>query len=283
MPKHLNLMLAVTKQIKRVMHRVVSTLDLKIFQPKGHLSTQVQAVWSASVSLKGFNNIKRWLHGDACSGILFNLSSEIYLNDTPFPSGVLLLPVSKQAQLITLPPGSQLVGMRFNPAISFGIFGTLYEQPTILKVEDDFSFSLYSLYCQLACVQGHFSQIIAIYRWLYKIIDSSNMIPCSLFKALNALNNDITLGSLNEYVPLSQRQTERQFQKWMSMTPKHYQRILRVKSTLNFLKYNPDTELADLALNHGFTDQAHMTREFKKIAKITPRKYSKLAKYNKAV
>jgi len=276
-------MLAIIKQVKRIMHRVVSTLDFKIFQPKGLLSTQVQGVWSASVSPQGSNDIKRWLHSDACSGILFNLSSEIYLNDTPLPPGVLLLPVSKQAQLITLPPGSQVVGVRFHPAMSFSIFGTLYDQPTTLKVEDDFSFALYSLHQQLGNVQGHYAQIIALYRWLHKIIDSSNMIPCSLIKALNVLNPNMTLGSLSEYVPLSQRQTERQFQRWMNMTPKYYQRILRVKSTLNFLRYNPDTELADLALSNGFTDQAHMTREFKQIAKTTPRQYSKLVTYDKAV
>lgn len=262
---------------------MVSTLDFKIFQPKGLLSTQVQSVWSASVSLQGSNDIKRWLHSDACSGILFNLSSEVYLNDTPFPSGVILLPVSKQAQLITLPPGSKLVGVRFHPAISFSLFGTLYEQPTPLKVKDNFSFALYSLYCQLVNVQGHYAHITSLYRWLHKTIDSSTMIPCSLIKALTALNNNMTLGSLSEYIPLSQRQTERQFQRWMSMTPKYYQRILRVKSTLNFLKYNPDAELADLALNNGFTDQAHMTREFKHIAKTTPKQYCKLVTYDKAV
>jgi AraC-like DNA-binding protein len=49
---------------------------------------------------------------------------------------------------------------------------------------------------------------------------------------------------------------------------------LRVKSTLNFIKFNPEVGLADIALSKGFSDQAHMTREFKQIAKITPKQYS---------
>lgn len=265
------------------MHRVFSTFDFKMFQPKGLLSTQVQGLWSASVSSQSSDDIKRWLHSDACSGILFNFARDINLNESAFSSGVLLLPVSKQAQLITLPPGSQLVGVRFHPAISFSVLGTLYDQPTTLKLEDEFSFSLNSLYWQLASVQGHYARIIALYRWLHKIIASSNVLPCSLMKALNTLNPNMTMRTLSESVPLSQRQTERQFQRWMNMTPKYYQRILRVQSTLNSLKYNPAIDLADLALNYGFTDQAHMTREFKQIAKTTPRQYSKLVRCHKKV
>ena len=79
-------------------------------------------------------------------------------------------------------------------------------------------------------------------------------------------------------MPLSQRQIERQFQQWLDMTPKYYQRISRVKSALKILKLQPTTELADLALTIGFSDQAHMTREFKYIAKITPKQYTQQVK-----
>lgn len=259
---------------------MISTLDFKIFHPKERLSAQIQAIWSASVSPLGENEIKRWLHSDACSGILFNFGSEIYLNDIPFSAGVLLLPVSKQAQQITLPAGSQVVGIRFHPAISFGMFETLYEQPTVLNIADDFSFELYPLYRKLGNAQGHYAQLTTLYRWLHGIIDASHVIPCSLIQALNAIKNNMTLESLHKGVSLSQRQTERQFQQWLGMTPKYYQRILRMQSTLTSLKNTPDTELANLALDSGFTDQAHMTREFRQIAKTTPRQYSKLVSYN---
>ena len=88
-------------------------------------------------------------------------------------------------------------------------------------------------------------------------------------------NSKIT-GQINNDIPLSQRQLKRQFQKWLGMTPKNFQRIIRVKKVLNDLKLNPDTGLVSLAYNNGFSDQAHMTRELKKIAKVTPGQYSKL-------
>jgi len=55
------------------------------------------------------------------------------------------------------------------------------------------------------------------------------------------------------------------------MTPKHYQRILRIKKTIYFLRLHKNANLANVAHQFGFSDQAHMTREFKAIAHITPK------------
>ena len=93
-------------------------------------------------------------------------------------------------------------------------------------------------------------------------------------QSLQALENKQSPGELSRDIPLSQRQIERQFHRWLDMTPKYYQRISRVKKALNRLRYSPTTALVDLALSHGFSDQAHMTREFKYIAKITPKQYA---------
>jgi len=109
--------------------------------------------------------------------------------------------------------------------------------------------------------------------------------PGSLTQALDVLQSrqltgyltgDITQVSGN--IGLSQRQLERQCQKWLGITAKHYQRIIRVNDTRSSLKQDPDINLATLALEQGFTDQAHMTREFKNIAKITQKKFTKLLK-----
>ncbi len=59
------------------------------------------------------------------------------------------------------------------------------------------------------------------------------------------------------------------------MSPKRFQRILRVNNTISLLKSNPNTDLLELALDNGFIDQAHMTREFKQIAIITLKRFSK--------
>ncbi len=69
---------------------------------------------------------------------------------------------------------------------------------------------------------------------------------------------------------MSQRQIERLFKLWLGMTPKYYQRILRVKKVINFLRVHKKVNLADVSQQFGFSDQAHMTREFRAIACATP-------------
>lgn len=253
-----------------------SPFDLRLFQPKGRLSSYIQGVWSASVPAQGSGEVKRWLHSDAGSGILFNLGGDMYLGDSLFSTGVILLPVRKQAQSITLPPGSQLAGVRFHPAIGFGVLGALYNQPTAIMVESDAPFAMCSLCERVINTTGHYARIAILYRWLNLNIDFFDVMPSSLEQALHAVQKRVTPGQLSENIPLSQRQLERQFKRWMGMSPKHYQRILRVKNSLHALKLQPNTDLANLALHNGFTDQAHMTREFQNIAQITPKKYSNL-------
>ena len=256
-------------------------LDFKLFQPKGRLATIVQGVWSTSVAPHSPDNIKRWLHSDACSGFLFNLGGTIQLNDTPFSIGGVMQPVSKQAQTITLPPGAEVVGIRFHPAMSFAILGKIYQQATSIQHIENNTLPLTELADQLNKAQGHYARIVMFYRWLDNILDVIDNIPAPLTSALQALAAKKSPGELSSHIPLSQRQIERQFQKWLDMTPKYYQRISRVKNTLKILKLNPQTDLADLALSKGFSDQAHMTREFNHIARITPKQYSQQVTYDK--
>jgi len=249
-------------------------LNFKLFQPKGHLADIVQGVWSSSVASNSPQNIKRWLHSDACSGLIFNLNSSIQLNDVAIPTGIVLQPVSKKAQQITLPPDAAIVGIRFHPGFSFAILGSTYQQATFIKKNKSHDLALHMLNQQLKLAQGHYARITLLYRWLEKRLLSVNGMPAPLTTAISALDNKKSPGELSENIALSQRQIERQFQRWLDMTPKYYQRISRVKNALKRLKENPTTELVALALSEGFTDQAHMTREFNDIARITPKQYS---------
>jgi len=249
-------------------------LDFQLFRPKGHFAAIVQGVWSTSVAEHSPKNINKWLHSDACSGVFFNLGKTIGLNGTPFPMGGVLQPVSKQAQTISLPPGAIVVGVRFHPAMSFAMLGSIYQQASAIEQAQGNILTFNNLGVQLKQARGHYARIVVIYRWLLKALQAIENIPAPLMTALQALENKKTPGQLSSQTPLSQRQIERHFQKWLDMTPKYYQRISRVKEALKILKLHPETELADLALSIGFADQAHMTREFKHIARITPKKYS---------
>lgn len=238
------------------------------------MAAYVQGIWSVSVSRDAPASIRRWLAGDACGGMVFNLAGPVYFDNASYPASVILQPVSKYAHSLTLPANSQLAGIRFHPGVSFGVFKTSYEKPAVMSDVEPLP-GTHDLASRLVETDGHQARIAALYRWLARKIDFSGVIPPSLSQALAVMRDaegvDVSCGS----TLLSQRQLERQFNKWLGISPKQYQRVLRVKKTLDALKMNPYAGLGGLACENGFSDQAHMTREFKQIAKITPRQYAR--------
>jgi len=76
---------------------------------------------------------------------------------------------------------------------------------------------------------------------------------------------------------LSSSQFERQFKHYMAISPKAYARIVRFGSLQAALLVNPSIRLADLADVYGYSDQAHLIREFKSFAHCTPRDFAATA------
>ena len=95
----------------------------------------------------------------------------------------------------------------------------------------------------------------------------------------NAKGN-ITIEEVSNTVSVGMRQLQRSFKDSMGTTPKGYLRIIRFRNALASLN-NPH-ELADLAYDMGYADQAHFIREFKEFAGEAPRCVIKNAEsYNK--
>jgi AraC-like DNA-binding protein len=69
---------------------------------------------------------------------------------------------------------------------------------------------------------------------------------------------------------LSASQFERRFKHYTAVSPKTYARIVRFESVHAALIMNPSSRLADLANDCGYSDQAHLIREFKSFAYCTP-------------
>ena len=267
MPKHLNQRWVVINPEREYQ----SALQLQLSLPTGRLSAFVQGIWSSSVPVESGETVKRSLYSDAGSGIVFNLHDEICIGEDVIPKGVIMLPVEKHAEEIALPPGSKLAGIRFFPAVGYGILGQHYDKPTPLAKQDDL-YHLHALYARLEKLATAQQHIDALYQWATDNLSITDLIPDALERTLEGIAQDEELADLMGNAELSQRQIERQFKQWLGMTPKYYQRIARIKKAINYMKAHPEADLVDVALRFGFSDQAHMTREFRTIACITPGK-----------
>lgn len=247
-------------------------MDFQLSCPSGQLSAFVQGIWSASVSDDESEPVVKWLHSEACSSIWFNLCGGVQIGEAIIPEGVVLLPVEKVAAPISLAPGSQLAGIRFQPAIGYGLIGQHFDRPTVMTADPVHLPGLTHLYRELTSRQTTIDRVDTLQGWVGDHFRFTNILPRPLKQALDGIKADAGPGGLNDHLDVSQRHVERLFRHWMEMTPKQYQRILRVKRTINYIREHGQTNLAEVAQQFGFSDQAHMTREFRAIARLTPGK-----------
>jgi AraC-like DNA-binding protein len=63
------------------------------------------------------------------------------------------------------------------------------------------------------------------------------------------------------------------FRAAVGMSPKHFSRIQRFNSAVRSLAAADKPSLSDVAATAGYSDQAHLTREFREFAGVTPTQY----------
>jgi AraC-like DNA-binding protein len=81
----------------------------------------------------------------------------------------------------------------------------------------------------------------------------------------------VRVPELAHYVGLSVRQLERVFAERVGLTPKIHLRIIRFQEVLRTLRGGQRRESwADLAAAHGYYDQAHFIRDFKRFVGVSP-------------
>ncbi len=78
---------------------------------------------------------------------------------------------------------------------------------------------------------------------------------------------------LAEELGISERTLQRRFERAVGWTPRQVLARRRVHDALARLDAEPEPELARLALELGYCDQAHFTRDFKAATGLSPRAY----------
>jgi len=81
----------------------------------------------------------------------------------------------------------------------------------------------------------------------------------------------LEIGTLAAEVGCSRQHLNRRFGRYLGLPPKTVGRILRFQRVVGELR--GPSSLAELAVAHGYADQAHLTRDFRALAGVTPAEY----------
>ena len=72
---------------------------------------------------------------------------------------------------------------------------------------------------------------------------------------------------------VSRRQLERDFGQWIGTSPRHLAQVARVQAVSR--KAQSGANLADIAADVGFADQAHMSRVVRQLTGLTPQRFAR--------
>ena len=131
---------------------------------------------------------------------------------------------------------------------------------------------------------GRVDEAVALVKQYF--LDARSRVPVDsmLFKAgvaMRAANGAIPVSQVAAAAHATVRTLERKFKESSGYTVKDVSGLMRFEQARNHLWLYPNSNLAGLAHELGYTDQAHLSREFKRYSGTTPAAFARKAKKGK--
>jgi len=239
--------------------------DYQEFTPPSLLKENVLCIWTQTIKTSRGSHSHLVLP-DACVDIVF------INNDAPVVVG----PWTKSF-VADLAAGTTVVGVRFHPGRAPSLLGvpahTLVNQSVPL---DTISRSpLRNQLSRIADEPNIETKCSALVAGLLNSLPNRSVIDQAVSASIRWLARDANghVQQLGDWIGLSSRQLQRRFSSAVGYGPKTFHSILRFQRILNLASGEYDGKtLADLALQAGYADQAHMAREVRRFSDRQPKR-----------
>jgi len=186
------------------------------------------------------------------------------------------------ARVEVLPPDTTVVGVRFWPGAAAPLLGVPAEELVDLTVQLDdlWADKAVRLGELLADAPGPDAALDHLHLYLlYRQARAGNPDPLVTVAARRLMPwQPVEIGTLTAQLAISASQLRRRFLATVGVGPKTLQRTLRMQGYLALAQAaaapgasGPARQLADLAADAGYADQAHLSRECLRLTGRTPR------------
>ena len=254
------------------------------FEPPEELRDTIKCFWYNSRDF-GKKQSDFEIMPDGYAEIIFHFGNDCSISyngslqplPSPFLMGLLNQPVLLQAK-----NHLEVIGIRCFPWTVFDLLGLpsgkdgmrIFEHP-IARLQPALNESI---------LAGRIEEAMAQVQQYFLHARSQIAIDSMLFKAgvaIRAANGAIPVSQVAAAAHATVRTLERKFKQSSGYTVKDVSALMRFEQVRNQLWLNPNSNLAGLAHELGYTDQSHLSREFKRYSGTTPAAFARKAKKGK--
>lgn len=147
----------------------------------------------------------------------------------------------------------------------------------VVPAEDLFGTSILELREALLKVKTPKTKFKRVEDWLKKRFDNGRQPAPEVIEVVNILKTAHNYQKAISGYPKSQKHLIDQFKKYVGVTPKVFQRIMRFNEILNEVKEKGPKTWTDIALKYGYSDQSHFIKEFQRFSGFSPNTFINLA------
>lgn len=203
--------------------------------------------------------------------LVFNLRHDPHQD---FGGAVLCGPFSESFILQTSPQSS-LLGVQFKPGGALPFFSLPASEFHNIQVRlsELWRVQAEELRVRLLSAQTVEAKFRLLEQFLFARVTPTARLHGAVSFALDKFQSaphDCTVSHVVERAGLSQQQFIRLFSKQVGLTPKLFLRLLRFRRVLHIAGEQRQVNWADLALDSGYFDQAHLIHDFRDLSGLTP-------------
>ncbi|WP_051313188.1 helix-turn-helix domain-containing protein [Sporocytophaga myxococcoides] len=253
------------------------------FEAPKELRDAIQGFWYNSIDFEKLPSGLEVLP-DGYAEIIFHFGSDCSISyhgtllplPSPFLIGLLDKPVHFYGK-----GHLQIIGIKCFPWTVFDLLGLPACKESVRTFEHPVA-QLHSTLEQLI-YEGKISEALAEVKQYFLNVHSQINPDLMLVKAGQAMREatgTIPVGQIAATAHSTVRTLERNFKKSSGHTVKDVSALIRFEQVRNQLLLYPDTNIAGLAYELGYTDQSHLSKEFKRFSGTTPAAFARKAKKN---
>lgn len=175
---------------------------------------------------------------------------------------------------------SEMLAIQFKPTGAFPFLHYPLKElnDKVVAAEEIFGPEILELRNKIILADKRQTKFEIVANWLTGRFDSRKEAPEYLLKFTDKLQKE-PVSNLNKIIgtyPFTQKQLIQHFKKYIGLTPKYYQRILRFNEILKNINQKVKISWADIAYSCDYADQSHFIKEFFLFSGFNPKEFIKM-------